>query len=594
MRTRFTTWAVVCLSVGCAAAEPADRSIGGLTESSIEAAADTFLKQGSPNQPQGDETFLRIRSSGHNRALVRIDHADVVAAVGDATLVSATLELTILDTGENWGSGRTIDLHRLTSAWTEPGATWNCADDADPADSSPDCDGPTEWEMGTAGPAPYAAAPTDSALILGGETGVLELDVTADVLDFLAGTHANQGWLLRKTAEGQSGWISFVSREGGSAPRLRLELEPSGCVGPVAFASPSLEARVRALLGIPSGPIDATDVAGVVVLSVRNAGIADLGGLECFESLGNLDAAGNPITSLAPLAGLTNLFAIDVSGNAGIADLSPLAASTGLRIVNVSAATAGGITDLSPLAGMTELRSLAIDNHQVADLAPLAGLTELLTFSAHRNRIASIGPLAGKPGLYVVVMDWNVPGISDLSPLAGAPLWQLSVPVVSGGGLTDLSPLAGSTTLEGLNITGHQVSDLTPLAGVSSLLTFSASGNRIASLAGLEGKPGLYSVLLSNNLPGVDDLSPLGSAPLYYLEVNAQTVAGRLSDLSPLASRTTLRFLHLAGQPVSDTSPLAGHCQLAQLDVIHGAYTCPDAVLASLASCGVTVVDDCP
>ncbi|MCC7109384.1 MAG: DNRLRE domain-containing protein, partial [Deltaproteobacteria bacterium] len=103
------------------------------TTASLSAVADSYVKSGTPNQPQGSSAVVRVQDAGNNRALVRFDEGQIAVAVGAETLVSATVELSIVDNGDNWGSvGRTLDLHRVTTAWTEAGATWNCAIDANP------------------------------------------------------------------------------------------------------------------------------------------------------------------------------------------------------------------------------------------------------------------------------------------------------------------------------------------------------------------------------------------------------------------------------------------------------------------------------
>ena len=102
----------------------------------LSAVADTYLKSGSANQNQGSDTFLRIQSSGNNRSLVRFDSAAIAAAVGNGSLASARLELYIQSNSNNWSAdGRTVDAHALTANWTEPGATWSCAIDSNPANS---------------------------------------------------------------------------------------------------------------------------------------------------------------------------------------------------------------------------------------------------------------------------------------------------------------------------------------------------------------------------------------------------------------------------------------------------------------------------
>ena len=89
----------------------------------LEAIGDTYLRSGSPNQNQGSEAVLKIRASGNNRSLVIFDQSEIESAVGTNILVSAALELWVESAGSWGGSGRTVDAHRLSEAWTELGAT---------------------------------------------------------------------------------------------------------------------------------------------------------------------------------------------------------------------------------------------------------------------------------------------------------------------------------------------------------------------------------------------------------------------------------------------------------------------------------------
>ncbi|HEY2292365.1 MAG TPA: DNRLRE domain-containing protein, partial [Thermoanaerobaculia bacterium] len=186
----------------------------------LQPVADTYLRSGSPNQNQGSDTFLRIQSSGNNRSLVRFDSAAITAAVGNGSLASARLELYIESNSNNWSAdGRTVDAHRLTASWSEPGATWNCGVDSNPGNSSADC--ATQWAGGQ-----FAEEPSDTVLHTNGLTGWVRFDVTSDVLAFLSGT-PNYGWIVKKTDEGQNGQVEYTSRQGAAdhAPRLVLVVE---------------------------------------------------------------------------------------------------------------------------------------------------------------------------------------------------------------------------------------------------------------------------------------------------------------------------------------------------------------------------------
>jgi len=183
----------------------------------LQATADTYLREGGPNANEGSETFLRVRT-GPNRSLVRFAQADIAAAAAGMVLLSARLELFVSD-ANSWGApGRAVNAHRMTADWSELGATWNCPIDSNPGNSSPDC--AAQWAGGTfAAAATSAVTQTDAAV-----NQYVSWDVTADVATFLAGT-PNFGWLVRKSDEPQNGTADYNSRQAaGSRPRLVLEV----------------------------------------------------------------------------------------------------------------------------------------------------------------------------------------------------------------------------------------------------------------------------------------------------------------------------------------------------------------------------------
>jgi subtilisin family serine protease len=235
-------------AVGCQQDQPtgvraarAQADMAQARDTTLAPAADTYIRQVSPNQNQGAELILRLQSSGKNRALLRWDQQALIQAVAGGTVSAARLELTIADLGDNWSTtGRTIELHRMTQAWTELGATWNCAVDSAPGNSRADCTGATAWEMDPGGANPWVAAPTATAMLKNGQTGVVSFDVTADVAAWLAG-QPNDGWILKKMVEGDPGKVDFGSRESAAPPRLLLTVAQSTS-WPVLSAYPHLDA----------------------------------------------------------------------------------------------------------------------------------------------------------------------------------------------------------------------------------------------------------------------------------------------------------------------------------------------------------------
>lgn len=192
---------------------------------SVSASADTYIRLGDKNANSGSGPILRVQRAGDNRALLRFDKADIAAVVGSGTLISAKLALMIVDNGNNWGpEGRTVEVIRLTQAWTESGATWNCATDTDTNNNQPDCpDG--AWEMSDVGPNPWEPTASATMFFTNDLTGVVQFDVTADVQAFLDDQAADFGWIVIGTDTLGSGTVDFSSRENASPPQLLLEIQ---------------------------------------------------------------------------------------------------------------------------------------------------------------------------------------------------------------------------------------------------------------------------------------------------------------------------------------------------------------------------------
>jgi len=193
----------------------------------LAVAQDTSVRVSAPNKNFGGATSLDV-----NRALVQVSAAALSTAIGPNDYVeAASLRLTLVDSEERRRRlPRQLGAHRLLKAWTESGATWSCAVDANPANSAPNCSGPTDWNMLGAIDA-FATSPSGVAMIPAHRTGVVALDVTSDVRAMRAGTLENHGWLL-KTAIGLGEVAEFGSRESGAGPHLSLTVKrcsPAAC-----------------------------------------------------------------------------------------------------------------------------------------------------------------------------------------------------------------------------------------------------------------------------------------------------------------------------------------------------------------------------
>jgi len=157
---------------------------------------------------------------------------------------------------------------------------------------------------------------------------------------------------------------------------------------------------------------------GITVLALSVTEPADLERLATFPDLTSLRLYGygsEGVTDLRPLARLSKVTWLRVSGFPELTDLSPLAEMPELKGINLSGC--GKLSDLGPLAKMPGLTVLRIYScHAVKNLAPLAKLTKLK------------------------VLDLRFMGVDDLEPLAA--LTQLAeLGLFASGNAMDLAPL---------------------------------------------------------------------------------------------------------------------------------------------------------
>src|SRR5262245_33461931 len=200
--------------------EPTQPSLG----LPLTAISDADVRAGSPNQNQGNRMRLQVQSSGTNRTLVQFDRQAMLQTVGGGILQTARLRLYVVSNANNWGSsGRAVNVHRMTQAWNEQGATWNCANDLNPFNSQADCS--PAWNMGSTSPWPFVAAATSSVVQQNNQTGWVEWDVTADVAQIVSNSVPNYGWIVRKDNEGQTGQVEYSSRESQNKPQLVLAVQ---------------------------------------------------------------------------------------------------------------------------------------------------------------------------------------------------------------------------------------------------------------------------------------------------------------------------------------------------------------------------------
>ncbi len=135
----------------------------------------------------------------------------------------------------------------------------------------------------------------------------------------------------------------------------------------------NLEAAIREEINYERGEIRPNQLADIEELTIRDAGIVDLDGIEHLTSLVSLDLRDNFITDISLLSDLTNLRELNLRGNR-IRNIEALADLTSLTELNLRE---NEITDISSLENMHMLEDLNLRHNQISDLEPLRNLRSL-------------------------------------------------------------------------------------------------------------------------------------------------------------------------------------------------------------------------
>ena len=212
---------------------------------------------------------------------------------------------------------------------------------------------------------------------------------------------------LRKPPEKPQGVLSELMSS-------RALAVPSGMAAgpPVSIPDPGLRGRIAAALGKrDEDPIGAEELAALVVLDARRAGVTDLTGIEHAVNLEGLDLGHNPLADLRPLSSLPALRRLNLDGTE--ADLWELAALGGLKELSLRN---NGLDDVWALSSMNGLEVLDLAENRIDDLAALASLANLRVLDVSGNRVAELSSLAGLERLGELHVGGN--HIEDFSPLA--------------------------------------------------------------------------------------------------------------------------------------------------------------------------------
>ena len=249
----------------------------------------------------------------------------------------------------------------------------------------------------------------------------------------------------------------------------------------IVFSDPYFEAVIREALGKNIGSIYASDVSRITSLTARVRGIRNVDDLKYFVSLESLDLYGNKICDLSPLASLTGLKRLNVSGNysalndktgGSAMSLKPLSNLILLQHLEVEG---NGVTDISPLSSLVNMEYLNIRSNAITELGGLSQMKMLRELQAGKNKIVDASALGNCTMLEIIGLESNSFYVQD------------DLGEYSFVGLGDISFAETLVELKNINVSSNLVSSLAPLANAENIVSINAMSNHIADIECLRG-----------------------------------------------------------------------------------------------------------
>ncbi|MDO5400469.1 MAG: leucine-rich repeat domain-containing protein [Eubacteriales bacterium] len=368
-----------------------------------------------------------------------------------------------------------------------------------------------------------------------------------------------------------------VDKNGLVSPLTVLGYTVTGVIEEVTFVDPAMEAAIREAIGArESRTIYTNDLWPITEFTVP-AEAASYEDLALLPYLLKLTIQDQAMPSLAPLATLTGLTTLDLSGTSfPVDDLSILATLPYLASLNLSncdISTIAGlegapslslldlsnntVRNLEVLEPMTNLTELYLQHNAVRELTSLTGLSKLSKLNVSYNALTSLKPLSSCAALTWLEADNN-----QLETLEGVNLLGNLIHLsANSNALTGVSILSGSTGLEYLSISHNQVADITSLSGLTKLTSFNFSNNQVEALPDWPRECALTTIDGSNNaIASLDVLRKMESLTHVYMDYN------KITNIDALADNYCLVQVNVFGNEIEDVSKLRDHDIIVNYD----------------------------
>lgn len=193
-------------------------------------------------------------------------------------------------------------------------------------------------------------------------------------------------------------------------------------------------------------------------------------GMEYAENLQYVSLPYQPIEDLSPLANLTKIRYINITGNGKVQDFSFLNKLVNVEELHVRMAK---VKNIDALKNYKKLYFLDADSCEISDFSPLSDLTDLKYLNLDKNNF--------KPGSakdFSKLVNLEVLNINNKAPnyMTGF------VPEK----ITSIEPLKNLTKLKEFHATGHDISDISILKNMKDLETVYLNNNAIEDFSPID------------------------------------------------------------------------------------------------------------
>ncbi len=345
--------------------------------------------------------------------------------------------------------------------------------------------------------------------------------------------------------EGADGYFSQITSE-------LSDLEIVGCTGINDYSGISeietlrtLELEYDSMSQQQLEGIDFGKLTSIWRLNLNgNEGINDISPLQPLsEEISYLEINNTSVSDLSVLSSFKDLLSIEAD-QCEISDLTPLA---GLEKIESIRFNENKITTLFPLVGIRTLKKIKVNNNELSDLNGTEGMIYLESIEASYNKLKSIEELSNSVLLKKVFVNGN--SISDISVLKKCEK-SLEYVSINDNTITDLSPLTNAQNLKFLSFDNNDVTDIKALSNCKMLKMISGDNNKLTNLDGIENCKDLNYIFMPRNqisdTNALDKITASKGVSLKYIDLSSNNI----SNLGKFSSDIKIDYIAVYNNPL--------------------------------------------